>query len=283
MRIAIASGKGGTGKTTVAVGLATIAVREGLDVHLCDCDVEEPNAHLFLAPDFDCVRPVTVLVPEIDAGACDHCGKCAAMCEFNAIACLPDRTVVFPELCHGCGGCWLICPREAVAPVPRRVGELASGAAGALSFCQGRLRVGETRVPPLIEAVKACAHGGDWVILDAPPGTGCPVVTTVKGADYAVLVTEPTPFGRHDLALALDLTRMLGVPRGVVINRDGPTGDAVVEGCRRAGVEVLARIPFRRSVAEVCAEGGLAGEADPDVAAGMEALFRALRSLEATA
>jgi MinD superfamily P-loop ATPase len=280
MRIAIASGKGGTGKTTVAVALATIAAREGLDVHLCDCDVEEPNAHLFLAPRFDSVRPVTVAVPGIDEDRCDHCGECAACCEFHALASLPDRILVFPELCHGCGACWLVCPRTAITPGERAIGELASGHAGGLAFTRGRLRVGETRVPPLIEAVMDCPRDAAWVILDAPPGTGCPVVTTLLGADYAVLVTEPTPFGQHDLALALDLTGRLGVPRGVVINRDDDGGDRVADLCADRGVEILARIPFRRAVAEACAEGKLASEADPEVAAGMMSLFRALRGLE---
>ena len=283
MRIAIASGKGGTGKTTVAVNLALTAARAGQSVHLCDCDVEEPNAHLFLDPDFSRTWPVTVPIPVVDHDICNHCGECADFCEFNAIACLPEKTMIFADLCHSCGGCWLVCPHEAMTPSERPLGEISTGTAGDLVFTQGKLRVGETLVPPLIEAVKGVPGDEPWVIMDAPPGTTCPVVETMRDADYVLLVTEPTPFGQHDLALALDLTRKLGIPCGVVINRAGTLHSTVDDFCAEENVEILARIPFRRQVAEVCAEGGLAIEADPEVADAVTGLFQTLQSREVTA
>jgi len=283
MRIAIASGKGGTGKTTVAVNLALTAARAGQTVHLCDCDVEEPNAHLFLEPDINKTWSVTTPIPVVDHDACNHCGECADFCEFNAIACLPEKTMIFADLCHSCGGCWLVCPHEAMTPSDRPLGEVSTGTAGDLAFTQGLLRVGETLVPPLIEAVKEVPGDEPWVIMDAPPGTTCPVVETLRGADFVLLVTEPTPFGQHDLALALDLTRKLGIPCGVVIKRAGTLQSPVDDYCAEENVEILARIPFRREVAEVCAEGGLAIEADPEVADALTELFLALQSREVTA
>jgi len=283
MRIAVASGKGGTGKTTVAVNLALTAARAGLSVHLGDCDVEEPNARLFLDVAFEAPRDVSVPVPVIDAAICNHCGACAKICAFNAIACLPDRTLVFLDLCHSCAGCWLVCPQAAITQGTRVLGELTSGTGRELAATQGLLRVGETVVPPLIRAVKDAAGPAAWVILDAPPGTSCPVVETMKGVDFVLLVTEPTPFGRHDLELAVRLTRSVGLPCGVVINRAGAAPDLIDAFCAREGLPVLARIPFKRTVAAACAEGRLAIEADQDVAAAMTGLFHALRDREAAA
>jgi MinD superfamily P-loop ATPase len=283
MRIAIASGKGGTGKTTVAVNLALTAARAGQGVHLCDCDVEEPNAHLFLDPELDEATPVTVPIPVVDPELCAHCGKCAEICEFNAIAALPDRTMVFPDLCHSCAGCWLVCPQQAIAQGQRVLGDLASGTAHGLRFTQGTLRVGETVVPPLIKEVKATADDAPWVILDAPPGATCPVVETMKQVDYVVLVTEPTPFGLHDLALAVKLARGLGRPCGVVVNRAVAERDLIDGYCAHENLEILARIPFLRSVAAACAEGGLAIDVDHGVAAAMDDLFRALQGREVAA
>jgi MinD superfamily P-loop ATPase len=264
----------------VAVNLAVTAARQGCSVHLCDCDVEEPNAHLYLDPDFDGTWPATVPVPLIDSTACIHCGECAASCEFNAIAALPDRTMVFPDLCHGCGCCWLVCPEQAITPDGRHLGDIDTGIAGDLIFTQGRLRVGETLVPPLIEAVKQVPAEESWVIYDAPPGVTCPVVATLQGADFALLVTEPTPFGQHDLALALDLARKLNLPCGVVINRADVAPGPVEDFCRKEGVEILARIPFRRTVAAACAEGGLAMDTDAEVAAALTGLFHYMRARE---
>ena len=283
MRIAIASGKGGTGKTTVAVNLALTAVRAGLDVHLGDCDVEEPNAHLFLEPELTPAVPVRVPVPVLDPEICSHCGACAEICEFNAIACLPDRTMIFPDLCHSCSGCWLVCPTGAIRPGERIIGEVATGTAHGMAFTHGALRVGESVVPPLIEAVKERTTDKPWVILDAPPGATCPVVATLKDADFVILVTEPTPFGLHDLALATRLARALGRPCGVVVNRAVPGQDIIEHFCDREGVPLLARIPFRREIAAACAEGALAVDMDADVARAMQDILRALQRQEVAA
>jgi len=283
MRVAMASGKGGTGKTMVAVNLALTAARAGWTVHLCDCDVEAPNAHLFLDPELDESRVVTTPVPRVDHDLCKHCGACAEICEFNAIACLPHRTMVFPDLCHGCAGCWLVCPNQAIAQDQRVLGAVAWGTARGMSFTQGLLRVGETTVPPLIQAVKATSNGAPWVVLDSPPGTTCPVVETIRDVDYVVLVTEPTPFGQHDLALAVELTRTLGLDCGVVINKAVAGRDRIDRYCTREDIEILARIPFSREVAEVCAEGGLAIDAVAEVAAAMAGLFQRLQAREAAA
>ena len=283
MRIAVASGKGGTGKTTVAVNLALTAVRAGQAVHLCDCDVEEPNAHIFLNPDIKEAGPVKVPFPVVDQEKCDHCGKCAEICEFNAIASLPESTIVFGDLCHSCSGCWLVCPTGAIEKGERILGEVGSGTAHSMLFSQGLMRVGETVVPPMIQVVKEKSAGSPWAILDSPPGTTCPVVETLRDVDYVVLVTEPTPFGMHDLDLAVKLARALDLPFGVVINRDVDGHDMIDHYCADEGIEILVRIPFRRGVAEACAEGALAIDVDAEVAASMTDLFQALRAREVKA
>jgi len=282
MLIAIASGKGGTGKTTVAVNLALTAARAGLTVHLGDCDVEEPNAHLFLDPADERRQSVAVPVPRIEDGLCSHCGRCADICQFHAITCLPTRTLVFPELCHSCGGCWLVCSQRAVHQDRRVLGELVTGSAHGLRCTRGELRVGETLVPPLIAAVKAAVDDAPWVVLDSPPGTTCPVIETLRDVDFAVLVAEPTPFGLHDLALAAELGRALGRRLGVVVNRAVDGRSDVEHYCAAAGIEVLARIPFRRELAAACAEGALAIDVDPEVAAAMRGVLTRLQRLEAS-
>ena len=283
MKITVASGKGGTGKTTVAVNLAVLAARRGGRVRLGDCDVEEPNTYLFLEPEFDAVQPVTVPVPVVDHDRCQHCGACAEICQFNAIASLPAKTMVFPDLCHSCSGCWLVCPQQAITPSPRPLGEMAVGRAGTLEVIEGRLKVGETLVPPLIRTIKDEPADGMWCIFDAPPGTSCPVVETIQDTDFVILVTEPTPFGLHDLALALELSRRLEVPAGVVVNRAGPDESVIDAFCEREGVPVLARIPFRRAVAAACAEGGLALDADLEVARALEGLYESIETREVPA
>ena len=252
MKLAVASGKGGTGKTTVAVNLALAAARP---VRLLDCDVEEPNSHLFLRVQEPAERIVTIPVPEVDEARCDGCGKCSRFCQFNAIVSFGMVPYVAAELCHGCGGCTLVCPRMAIREVPRRIGTVSVSRSGPVTLVQGRLDVGVALTPPLIRAVQQEAAGAGLAILDAPPGTSCPAVTTLRGADYVLLVTEPTPFGLNDLKLAVEAVRSLKLPFGVVINRGGIGDGRVRAYCRENDIPVLAEIPDDRRIAEACSKG----------------------------
>jgi len=264
VRVAIASGKGGTGKTTVATNLAWVAAQEERSVVYLDCDVEEPNGQIFLRPAVSRRKPVTVPVPKVDLAVCDYCGQCGEICQFSAIVCVGERVLVFPELCHSCGGCDLACPLSAITEVPRGIGTLMAGHRGPLRYVQGLLNIGEAMSPPVIRAVKAEAREADLVIIDAPPGTACPVVEAVRDCDHVLLVTEPTPFGLHDLKLALDTVQTLEIPCEVVINRAGLNGSATEEFCRRRGVEIVAEFPDSRRVAEAYSRGELAAESDPE-------------------
>jgi MinD superfamily P-loop ATPase len=255
VQIAVASGKGGTGKTTVATSLAYVAARSGDPVHLLDCDVEAPNCFLFLGPELVEKEPVHVSVPAIDSEKCTGCGECANICEFNALAVLPSDVLVFPELCHSCAGCWLVCPEQAITPQKRQIGWLEHGWAADVRFTQGRLRIGEAQAPPLIRQVKATAGDTDLCILDAPPGTSCPVVATLEGSDFVLLVTEPTPFGLFDLNLAVELVRELDLRCAVVINRADSGDDRVIRYCASEGLEVLLEIPHERRIAEAYSRG----------------------------
>ncbi|MDD2903808.1 MAG: ATP-binding protein [Syntrophales bacterium] len=260
MIISIASGKGGTGKTTIAVNLA-VAMDE--PVHLLDCDVEEPNTHLFLRPKITESLPFEVEVPAIDEAKCTLCGKCQEICQFNAIAVLPETTLTFPELCHSCGGCFLVCPEDAVLSHKRLVGQVETGYRGKIVFTHGRLRVGEAMAPPLIRRVKREAPSHGMAIIDAAPGTSCPVVTTLQGSDVVILVTEPTPFGLNDLELAVGVTRQLKIPCGLAINRADLGDRRVHEYATRENLPILLEIPFDREAAEVYAQGGLLVEELP--------------------
>jgi MinD superfamily P-loop ATPase len=254
IRIAVASGKGGTGKTTVATSLALFWARTR-SVHFLDCDVEAPNAALLLGPVLDDAEQVTRPVPVVDESACDHCGKCSAFCRFHALAVTGTRVLVFPEICHGCGGCVAVCPKGAISEMPRSVGELAEGAAGAIRFSQATLNAGETATVQLIRAVRKRESAAEVVIVDSPPGTSCPVVAAVEGADWVVLVTEPTPFGLNDLVLAVEMTRRLGLRIGVVINRHGIGDNRVDRFCVSAGIPIIGRIADDRRVAEAYSRG----------------------------
>jgi len=263
VKIAVASGKGGTGKTTVAVNLAFVAAGRGERVRYLDCDVEEPNGHIFLSPEITESLPVTIPVPEVDESLCTSCGECKRICQYKAITLILDKVITFPELCHGCGGCSLVCPTEAITEVPREMGVVESGSVlidgftngSDFTFYQGRLNIKEALAVPVIRKVKEFVDGESMNIIDAPPGTSCPVIESVRGVDFVVLVTEPTPFGLNDLALAVETLTELQIPMGVVVNRDGIGNNDVYDFCRDKGLEVLGRIPFERRIAEVYSRG----------------------------
>lgn len=276
MRIAIASGKGGTGKTTVATNLAFLASQDGRTVAYLDCDVEEPNGHIFLQPEIDSERPIEKSVPEIDPARCTHCGRCADVCRYGAIASLPKQTMVFAELCHSCGGCVLACPADAIREKPRGIGKLRVGRSGKVRFLEGLLNVGEAMSPPAIRAVKSAASSADLTILDAPPGTSCPVIETIRGCDRVVLVTEPTPFGLHDLTLAVEMVRAMKVSFAVVINRADAGDGRVRDYCDQNRIPVLAEIPDDRAVAEAYSRGQIICQAVPAMRSRIAALLERL-------
>jgi len=251
MKIAVASGKGGTGKTTVAVSLALSAK----NAQYIDCDVEEPNAAIFLKPVIEETVPVEVTLPEIDKDKCTYCRKCAKLCVFNALVVLGEKILLFPELCHGCGGCMYICPEKAITETTRKIGVVERGRAGNIDFIQGILNVGEAMAPPVIKKARSLVDDSKIVIFDAPPGTSCPVIETVRGTDFCLLVTEPTPFGLNDLKLAVEMTKEIGVPRAVIINCWGVGNDEVEKYCNEEGIPVLLKIPWDRRIAEGYSRG----------------------------
>lgn len=292
MTIAVASGKGGTGKTTVATSLALVLADTG-SVEFLDCDVEEPNAHIFLKPAIERRETIEVPVPQVDEAECTLCGRCADVCQFKAIAVLKDTVLTFPELCHGCTACWVLCPERAISPAGRETGVVESGCAsassarlehaegrrGRISFHHGWLRVGEAMAPPLIRAVKRQARQADFTVLDAPPGTSCPVVESVKDADVVVLVTEPTPFGLNDLELAADMVAALGRPAAVVVNRAGIGDGRVSDFCRTRGLPLLLEIPFDRRTAEAYSRGEPLVAGFPEYLPRFAALGRSLQEM----
>lgn len=264
--VTIASGKGGTGKTTVATNLAVVASARGLSVDLADCDVEEPNAHIFVKPQIEEVTRVMLPRAALDRELCTGCGECATMCQFNAIACINGNVVIFPELCHGCGGCALVCPTEAITDEDREVGVIEAGRSRGFRFVHGRVRIGEASASAaLVNRVKARLDSADLAIIDAPPGTGCPMVAAVRESDFACLVTEPTPFGLHDLKLAVETVREIGVPLGVVINRADIGDQRVRDYCRSEHIPLLVEIPDDLRVAQAYSRGEIASDALPEL------------------
>lgn len=251
MDIAVASGKGGTGKTTVASNLALSLE----NVQLVDCDVEEPNSHIFVKPEIQEKESVEIQVPKVLYEMCDFCGKCAEVCAYNAIAVVNEEVIIFSDLCHGCGACSYLCPKDAMVEKGKEIGYIERGVKGEIEFIHGYLNMGELMAPPLIRKEKEFIKDEKTTIIDAPPGTSCPVITSINNSDFVILVTEPTPFGLSDLKMSLGVVSKLEIPAGIIINRSDMGDDKVLNYCKKNGIPVLAEIPFSRDIAVAYSNG----------------------------
>jgi len=261
MIISIASGKGGTGKTTIATNLA---VSLGTNVNLLDCDVEEPNDHIFIQPDINYTERVSLRVPQVDMNKCTLCGLCQEICQFQAIVVVGKTVLTFPELCHSCGGCMEVCSEDAITEIDREMGIFESGSRDGLEFAYGRIFVGQVMAVPVIERVRDAVQPDKVNIIDAPPGTSCPVISSVKNTDFVILVTEPTPFGLNDLKLAVGMVKILNIPHGIIINRSDLGDDKVKEYAKEENIPILMEISFSRQIAETYSQGKLLIEELPD-------------------
>ncbi len=267
MKISIASGKGGTGKTTIATAFAQVLSRAKYSVSLLDCDVEAPNSHIFIKPELNQFEDVNIWIPSVNAELCNGCGRCAEVCQYHAIVVVGGQTLVFPEMCHGCGSCTLECPEKAITEIPNKIGQLEGGLSSeGIKFGHGILDIGEPMAVPVIRTLKKWQGliEEEIVIIDSPPGTSCPVVESLRATDYTILVTEPTPFGLHDLRQAYDVTRELGIPAGVIINRDGIGDSGVDQYCKEEGLDILMRIPIERKIGQGIARGKTLLEINPE-------------------
>jgi MinD superfamily P-loop ATPase len=263
MIVSIASGKGGTGKTLVATSLA-LSLKDKYMVQLLDCDVEEPNDHIFMKPIITRSEAVSIPVPKVDEAKCTHCGKCAEVCAYHAIAVLGEYVLTFPELCHGCGACSYLCPEKAISEVPHEIGVIETGQADGVAFGHGKLAIGQAMAPPVIRKVKGLIDKDSVVIIDASPGTSCPVVEAIKDSDFCLLVTEPTPFGLNDLMLAVETVRQLSIPCGIVLNRAGVGDGKTEEYCQKEGIPILMTIPLDMNIAGLYSKGVPLVEGMPD-------------------
>ena len=256
MKLSIASGKGGTGKTLVSTSLAASLYSLGDGrIAIADCDVEEPNSHLFF-PDRTLLEKEScqVAVPVIDEELCTHCGKCSEVCAYHALAVLPGTVLIFPELCHGCGACSIICPEKAISEGSRSIGEIFHASSGGMDIVWGELALGEARTTPLIKAVKQRAQG-DTLIVDCPPGTSCSMVESVRGSDFCLLVTEPTPFGLYDLDIALKVLDKMKIPQAVLVNKSGVGDRKLYHYLEEKKIPLLMEIPLDRKIAEIYSQG----------------------------
>ncbi|MBN3040027.1 MAG: ATP-binding protein [Candidatus Omnitrophica bacterium] len=284
MIISIASGKGGTGKTTVATNLA-LSIS---NVQLLDCDVEEPNAHIFIKPRIKEKRPVFIPVPQVDKEKCNGCGRCKEVCAYNAIAVLSAKgrsasgrgsdVLVFADLCHGCGSCAYFCPQKAINEVDKEIGFVETGSKDDLEFIHGKLNIGQAMSPPLIRAVKKYINPARINIIDAPPGTSCPVIESIKGSNFCLLVTEPTPFGLNDLILAVETLRKLKIPFGVAVNRSDLGDNKTEEYCSKENIPILMRIPFKKEIASSYSQGIPMVEALPEYRKDFQEMFNRIES-----
>lgn len=257
MQIAIASGKGGTGKTTLATNFAYYLSKNRDDITLLDCDVEEPNGHIFIKPNWEDNFKTYLTVPKIDTDKCTACGLCGQVCQFSALAIVKDKVLTFPELCHGCELCKLVCPEKAISDAEREVGTVEIGKKDNLRFVHGKLRVGEAMSPPLIKKVKSQTQNEGITIIDAPPGTSCPVIAAISGTDFVLLVTEPTPFGLNDLRLAVEMVREVGIPMAVAINRADLGDKCVHEYCKEENIPIFMELPNSKEAAKNYSKGKL--------------------------
>jgi MinD superfamily P-loop ATPase len=276
MKISVASGKGGTGKTLVATNLA-LSINGEEHVQLIDCDVEEPNAYIFIKPEFSREEKVYIPVPEVNYDCCTYCGKCADICAFNAIALISDKLLIFPELCHGCGACSYLCPEKAISEKDREIGLLQTGRADGIEFVQGNLNIGEPMATPVIKKVKEHIKNNTIIILDVPPGTSCPVIEAINNSDFCLLVTEPTPFGLNDLKLAVEATKKLQIPCGIVINRAGSDDSIINEYCEKEGIPILLTIPLDPEIAKLYSKGIPLVTAQPEWKANFTSLFNKIK------
>ena len=274
MIISVASGKGGTGKTTVSTNLA-FSIKN--NVQFLDCDVEEPNAHIFIKPEIKERHPVNIPIPQINKSKCDFCGKCQEVCAFNAIAVLKNDVLVFPEICHGCGSCSYFCHRGAIAEINKEIGFIEAGTRGDMQFVHGKLNIGSAISPPIIKAVKKYIDPAKTVIIDAPPGTSCPAIESIESSDFCILVTEPTPFGLNDLTLAVEVLRKLKLPFGVVINRCDLGNEDTEKFCTKENIPILMEIPFKKEIASCYSKGIPIIEEFPEYKRDYQELFKKIK------
>jgi len=272
MVISVASGKGGTGKTLVATSLA-LSLKDKNSLQLLDCDVEEPNDHIFIKPNINYSQPVSIPVPKVDMEKCTYCGKCAEVCAYHAIAVMGKSVLPFIELCHGCGACSCLCPDKAISEVPYEIGVIETGNAAGIKFGHGKLSIGQPMAPPIIRRVKRLINKDHVVIIDASPGTSCPVVEAIKGSDFCLLVTEPTPFGLNDLMLAVEMVKELGIPCGVVLNRAGMGDNETEKYCAKKNMPIMMTIPLDTNIAKLYSQGISLVEGMPEYKRGFIELF----------